>query len=47
MCSLLTSPFDYSEAFDRALKDVVKTLPMRPAKELGDEVVSNSILKPH
>ncbi|KAJ6036471.1 DNA replication licensing factor mcm3 [Penicillium herquei] len=35
---LLTSPFDYSEAFDRALKEVVKTLPGRPAKETSDEV---------
>jgi hypothetical protein len=36
---LLTSPFEYSEAFDRALKEVVKTLPGRPAKETADEVV--------
>ncbi|KAJ5106476.1 DNA replication licensing factor mcm3 [Penicillium angulare] len=35
---LLTSPFEYSEAFDRALKDVVKTMPQRPAKETADEV---------
>ncbi|KAJ5746519.1 DNA replication licensing factor mcm3 [Penicillium odoratum] len=35
---LLTSPFDYSEAFNRALKEVVKTLPGRPAKETSDEV---------
>ncbi|KAJ5713833.1 uncharacterized protein N7483_011014 [Penicillium malachiteum] len=35
---LLTSPFDYSEAFDRALKEVVKTLPGRPSKETSDEV---------
>ncbi|KAJ5897450.1 hypothetical protein N7504_007738 [Penicillium tannophilum] len=35
---LLTSPFEYSEAFDRALKEVVKTLPGRPAKETADEV---------
>ncbi|KAI9931798.1 hypothetical protein ASPWEDRAFT_37311 [Aspergillus wentii DTO 134E9] len=35
---LLTSPFDYSQAFDRALKEVIKTLPNRPSKETGDEV---------
>ncbi|KAJ5219171.1 DNA replication licensing factor mcm3 [Penicillium cinerascens] len=35
---LLTSPFDYSQAFDRALKDVVKSLPNRPSKETADEV---------
>ncbi|KAJ6080235.1 hypothetical protein N7467_009988 [Penicillium canescens] len=34
---LLSSPFDYSQAFDRALKEVVKTLPARPAKETSDE----------
>ncbi|KAJ5246071.1 hypothetical protein N7468_001054 [Penicillium chermesinum] len=36
---LLTSPFDYSEAFDRALKDVVKALPAagRP-RDTSDEV---------
>jgi hypothetical protein len=37
--SLLSSPFDYSQAFDRALKEVVKTLPSRPAKETSDEAV--------
>ncbi|KAJ6119418.1 DNA replication licensing factor mcm3 [Penicillium sp. IBT 18751x] len=35
---LLTLPFDYSQAFDRALKDVVKSLPNRPSKETADEV---------
>ncbi|OJJ47713.1 hypothetical protein ASPZODRAFT_1758104 [Penicilliopsis zonata CBS 506.65] len=35
---LLTSPFDYSQAFDRALKEVVKTLPNRPSKETADDV---------
>ncbi|KAJ5678817.1 DNA replication licensing factor mcm3 [Penicillium macrosclerotiorum] len=34
---LLTSPFDYSQAFDRALKDVVKTLPNRSEKEKSEE----------
>ena len=38
-CSLLTSPFDYSQAFDRALKEVVKTLPNRPARETADDAV--------
>ncbi|CEL09087.1 Putative DNA replication licensing factor mcm3 [Aspergillus calidoustus] len=35
---LLTSPFEWSQAFDRALKDVVKTLPSRPSSESADEV---------
>ncbi|KAE8373135.1 MCM2/3/5 family-domain-containing protein [Aspergillus bertholletiae] len=35
---LLTSPFDYSQAFDRALKDVIKTIPNRPSRETTDEV---------
>ncbi|EAW08334.1 MCM DNA helicase complex subunit MCM3 [Aspergillus clavatus NRRL 1] len=35
---LLTSPFDYSQAFDKALKEVIKTLPNRPSKETGDDV---------
>lgn len=33
------SPFDYSQAFDHALKEVVKRLPNRPEKEKLDEVV--------
>lgn len=36
---LLTSPFDYSQAFDQALKNVIKTLGSRPEKEKSDEVV--------
>jgi DNA replication licensing factor MCM3 len=36
---LLISPFDYSQAFDRALKDVIKTLPNRPARETAEDVV--------
>lgn len=36
---LLNSPFDFVPAFDMALKNVVKTLPNRPAKESADEVV--------
>ncbi|KAL4985555.1 MCM2/3/5 family-domain-containing protein [Aspergillus falconensis] len=35
---LLTSPFDWTQAFDRALKDVIKTLPNRPLSETADEV---------
>ncbi|RDW93550.1 MCM DNA helicase complex subunit MCM3 [Aspergillus mulundensis] len=35
---LLTSPFDWTQAFDRALKDVIKTLPSRPSSETADEV---------
>jgi hypothetical protein len=42
--SLLTTPFDYSQAFDRALKDVVKSLPNRPSKETADEVVCHLML---
>ncbi|KAI7198514.1 hypothetical protein D0869_04534 [Hortaea werneckii] len=36
---LLNQPFDYSQAFDRALKDVVRTLGNRPAAETADETV--------
>jgi hypothetical protein len=42
--SLLSSPFDYSQAFDAALKQVVKTLPGRPAKETADETVRIHII---
>ncbi|GAD92736.1 DNA replication licensing factor mcm3 [Paecilomyces variotii No. 5] len=35
---LLTSPFEYSQAFDNALKEVIKTLPNRPARETADDV---------
>ncbi|KAJ5911633.1 DNA replication licensing factor mcm3 [Penicillium subrubescens] len=35
---LCMSPFDYSQAFDHALKEVVKRLPNRPEKEKLDEV---------
>ncbi|CRG90274.1 DNA replication licensing factor mcm3 [Talaromyces islandicus] len=35
---LLTLPFEYSEAFNKALKAVVKTLPHRPAKETAEDV---------
>ncbi|KAF2265984.1 MCM-domain-containing protein [Lojkania enalia] len=36
---LLNRPFDFVEAFDRALKNVVKTLPNRPKSETSDDVV--------
>jgi len=38
--SLLYHPFDYSAAFDQALKNVIKTLPNRPPKETSDDAVS-------
>jgi DNA replication licensing factor MCM3 len=37
--SLLNHPFDYSQAFDKALKNVIASIPNRPAKETADEVV--------
>ncbi|WPG98147.1 Hypothetical protein R9X50_00093300 [Acrodontium crateriforme] len=36
---LLNQPFEFSQAFDRALKDVVKTLGNRPAHETADETM--------
>ncbi|KAK4544489.1 hypothetical protein LTR36_004060 [Oleoguttula mirabilis] len=36
---LLNAPFDYSQAFDRALKDIVKTLGNRPAFETAEETM--------
>jgi len=36
---LLNQPFDYSQAFDRALKDIVRTLGNRPAHETADETM--------
>ncbi|KAK2741265.1 MCM DNA helicase complex subunit [Onygenales sp. PD_40] len=36
---LLTSPFDYSQAFDEALKVIITTLPNRTAKETSNDVV--------
>lgn len=36
---LLNQPFDFSQAFDRALKDVVKTLGNRPAHETAEETM--------
>ena len=40
LCSLLMSPFEYTEAFNKALKNVIKTLPNRPARETAEDVVS-------
>jgi DNA replication licensing factor MCM3 len=39
---LLDQPFDYSQAFDRALKNIVKTLGNRPAFETAEETVGHS-----
>ncbi|KAK2807846.1 hypothetical protein FQN50_005235 [Emmonsiellopsis sp. PD_5] len=36
---LLTSPFDYSQAFDEALKVIITTLPNRTAKETSNDAV--------
>lgn len=36
---LLNSPFDYSQAFDRALKNVVNSLGNRPAHETAEETL--------
>ena len=36
---LLNQPFDYSQAFDRALKNIVNTLGNRPAFETAEETV--------
>ena len=48
---LLFKPFDHVLAFDQALKDVIKTLPNRPAKETAEDVVRGDepryLPKPH
>ncbi|KAF1992489.1 DNA replication licensing factor mcm3 [Aulographum hederae CBS 113979] len=36
---LLSSPFDYSQAFDRALKNIVAVLPDRAAREKTDDTM--------
>ncbi|KAK4990970.1 MCM DNA helicase complex subunit [Elasticomyces elasticus] len=36
---ILNQPFDYSQAFDRALKNVINTLGNRPAHETAEDVV--------
>lgn len=40
--SILKQPFDFSFAFDQALKQIVATIPGRPPAESAPEVVSNS-----
>ena len=37
---LLHNPFDFSQAFDKALKEVIKALPNRPPIESSAEAVS-------
>lgn len=41
---LLQTPFDYSQAFDRALKNLVGALPNRPSKESAEDVVCYKML---
>lgn len=36
---LLNQPFDWTFAFDNALKNIVATLPNRPPKETADDIV--------
>ena len=36
---LLQSPFDYAQAFDQALKNIVAALPNRPSIESAEDVV--------
>ena len=36
---LLQTPFDYSQAFDQALKNTIAAIPNRPAKEASADVV--------
>ena len=36
---LLNSPFDYAQAFDRAVKEIVNSLEKRPARETADETM--------
>ncbi|OOF97180.1 hypothetical protein ASPCADRAFT_205993 [Aspergillus carbonarius ITEM 5010] len=35
---LLTSPYEHAEAFEKALKEIIKTLPNRPSRETADDV---------
>lgn len=41
MGRLLQAPFDYSQAFDLALKHTVVAIPNRPAREAAEDVVRN------
>lgn len=36
---LLQSPFDFSQAFDQALKQIVVAIPNRPSKESSEDAV--------
>jgi DNA replication licensing factor MCM3 len=38
LCSLLTQPFEFVQAFDEALKRVVATFPDRPKSETSEDV---------
>ena len=42
---LLQSPFDFSQAFDQALKNIVAALPNRPAIESSEDAVGPSIIQ--
>ena len=44
---LLQAPFDFSQAFDKALKNIVVAIPNRPARESSDEAVSQPSKKAH
>ena len=39
---LLQAPFDFSQAFDQALKNTIVALPNRPAREASEDVVSQN-----
>ena len=41
---LLDQPFDFSLAFNQALKNVVAALPNRPAKETAEDVVRSIVV---
>ena len=40
--SLLHSPFDYAQAFDHALKEIIVALPGRPSIESAENAVKRS-----
>ena len=44
LARLLQAPFDFSQAFDQALKNIVVAIPNRPAKESSDDAVGDSHL---
>ena len=43
---LLSQPFDFSQAFDQALKNIIVALPNRPARESSDDAVSRISQEP-